>query len=83
MQLDIRDFNLQHIYTLEYIKGICKYLLPMLFNEISVSENSFGQLKIAINNMHITTLFGLRRIAKPYLVQNYSYYCEIPNCYVC
>ena len=34
MQLDIRDFNLQHIYTLEYIKGICKYLLP--FGKICV-----------------------------------------------
>ena len=29
------------------------------------------------------TLFGLKRIVKSCLVQNYSYYCAIPNCYVC
>ena len=29
------------------------------------------------------SVFGLKRIVKSCLVQNYSYYCAIPNCYVC
>ena len=55
----------------------------MLLNGISLSDNSLGQLKIVTTNVQIMTLFGLKRIVKSCLVQNYSYYCAIPNCYVC
>ena len=55
----------------------------MLLNEISVSDNPLGQLKIVTTNVQIMTLFGLKRIVKSCLVQNNSYYCAIPNCYVC
>ena len=55
----------------------------MLLNEISVSEKSLGQLKIVTTNVQIMTLFGLKRIIKSCIEQNYSYYCVIPNCYVC
>ena len=34
----------------------------MLLNEISVSDNSLGQLKIVTTNVQIMTLFGLKRI---------------------
>ena len=50
----------------------------MLLNEISVSDNSLGQLKIVTTNVQIMTLFGLKRIVKYCLVQNYLYYCAIP-----
>ena len=55
----------------------------MLLNEISVSDNSLGQLKIVTTNVQIMTLFGLKRVVKSCLVQNYSYYYAIPNFYVC
>ena len=55
----------------------------MLLNEKGVSEKSLGQLKIAITNVQIMTLFGLKHIVKPCLMQKYSHYCVIPNCYVC
>ena len=55
----------------------------MLLNEISLSDNSLGQLKIVTTNVQIMTLFGLKRIVKSCLVHNYSYYSAIPNCYVC
>ena len=55
----------------------------MMLNEISLSDNSLGQLKFVTTNVQIMTLFGLKRIVKSCLVQNYSYYCAIPNCYVC
>ena len=71
------------VHKHEYIKGTCRYQLAMLLNEISVSDNSLGQLKIVSTNVQIMTLFGLKRIVKSCLVQNYSYYCAIPNCYVC
>ena len=66
------------VHKHEYIKGTCRYQLAMLLNEISVSDNSLGQLKIATTNVQIMTLFGLKRIVKSCLVQNYSYYCAIP-----
>ena len=71
------------VHKHEYIKGTCRYQLAILLNEISVSDNSLGQLKIITTNVQIMTLFGLKRIVKSCLVQNYSYYCAIPNCYVC
>ena len=55
----------------------------MLLNEISVSDNSLGLLKIVTTNVQIMTLFGLKRIVKSCLVENYSYYCVISNCFVC
>ena len=55
----------------------------MLLNEISVSEKSLCQLKIVNTNVQIMTIFGLKRIVKSCLVENYLYYCVILNCYVC
>ena len=55
----------------------------MLLNEISVSEKSLCQLKIVNTNVQIMTIFGLKRIVKSCLVEKYSYYCVILNCYVC
>ena len=43
----------------------------MLLNEISLSDNSLGQLKIVTTNVQIMTLFGLKQIVKSCLVQNY------------
>ena len=48
----------------------------MLLNEISVSDKSLCQLKIVTTNVQIMTLFGLKRIVKSSLVQNYSYYVQ-------
>ena len=50
------------VHKHEYIKGTCRYQLAMLLNEISLSDNSLGQLKIVITNVQIMTLFGLKRI---------------------
>ena len=49
------------VHKHEYIKGTCRYQLAMLLNEISVSDNSLGQLKIVTINVQIMTLFGLKR----------------------
>ena len=50
------------VHKHEYIKGTCRYQLAMLLNEISLSDNSLGQLKIVTTNVQIITLFGLKRI---------------------
>ena len=68
----IRNLRLQPpFHKHEYIKGTCRYQLAILLNEISLSDNFLGQLKIVITNVQIMTLFGLKRIVKPCLVQNY------------
>ena len=60
-----RSLRLQlPVHKHEYIKGTCRYQSAMLLNEISVSDNSLGQLKIVTTNVQIMTLFGLKRIVK-------------------
>ena len=46
-------------------------------------ESTLGQLNLHIASNDFMTLFGLKRIVNSCLVQNYLYYCVIPNCYVC
>ena len=79
MKLEIRDFNLQFIfYTCSlYI------LLALLLNEINSIVEPLDPLKSVVSNIQNVTLLGLKRIVKSYLMQKYSYYCVIPNCYVC
>ena len=81
---EIRNPRLQppvHIH--EYITGTCRYQLTVLLNEISSIVEPLDPLKSVVNNVQNVTLLGLKRTIKSYLLQKYSYYCVIPNCYVC
>ena len=81
---EIRNPRLQppvHIH--EYITGTCRYQLTVLLNEINSIVEPLDPLKSVVNNVQNVTLLGLKRTIKSYLLQKYSYYCVIPNCYVC
>ena len=81
---EIRNPRLQppvHIY--EYITGTCRYQFTVLLNEINSNVAPLDPLKSVVNNVQNVTLLGLKRTIKSYLLQKYSYYCVIPNCYVC
>ena len=81
---EIRNLRLQppvHIH--EYITGTCRYQLTMLLNEINSIIEPLYLLKSVVGNIQNVTLLGLKRTVKSYLLQKYSYYCIIPNCYVC
>ena len=72
-----------HIH--EYITGTCRYQLhvTMLLNEINSIVEPLDSLKSVVNNVQNVTLLGLKRTIKSYLLQKYSYYCVILNCYGC
>ena len=80
----IRNPRLQPpICSHEYIFKTCKYLLPVWLN--TINNNSVIAVKIneAIANIHNITLPEFKSVIKSYMMDLYSYYCNIPNCYVC
>ena len=81
---EIRNPRLQPpVYFHEYITETCRYQLAVLLNEINSIVEPLDLLKSVVSNILNVTLLGLKRTVKSYLLQKYSYYCVIPNCYVC
>ena len=82
---EIRNPRLQNpVHIHEYITETCRYQLTVfLLNEINSIVKPLGPLKSVVGNIQNVTLLGLKRTVKLYLLQKYSYYCVIPNCYVC
>ena len=81
---EIRNPRLQppvHIH--EYITRTCRYQLAVLLNEINLIIEPLDLLKSVVCNIQNVTLLALKRTVKSYLLQKYSYYCVISNCYVC
>ena len=65
-----------HIH--EYITKICRYSY-----KINSIVEPLDSLESVVSNIQNVTLLGLKLTVKSYLLQKYSYYCAIPNCYVC
>ena len=66
-----------HVHT--FITGTCRYQLPMILNDL----NSNDIMSEVIKNINNVSLLGLKRIVKTFLLDRYSFTCNIPNCYVC
>ena len=80
---EIRNPRLQPpVHFHEYITETCRYQLAVLLNEINSIVEPLDFLKSVVSNILNVTLLGLKRTVKSYLLQKYSYYCVIPNCYV-
>ena len=67
----------------EYISKTCKYRLPVLLNSINNNSVVAAKINEAIANIHKITLLKFKSVIKSYMIDLYSYYCNIPNCYVC
>ena len=67
----------------EYISKTCKYRLPVLFNWINNNSVIATKLNEAIANIDNITLLKFKSVIKSYMIDLYSYYYNIPNCYVC
>ena len=81
---EIRNPRLQPpVHFHEYVTETCRYQLAVLLNEINSIVEPLDLLKSVVSNILNVTLLGLKRTVKSYLLQKYSYYCVIPNCYVC
>ena len=55
--------------------------IRLVNNPMYCSESEI--LKHVIANIETTTLLGLKRIMKNYFLDKYSYFCHIPDCYIC
>ena len=80
----IRNPRLQPpICSHEYISKTCKYRLPVLLK--SINNNSVFSVKLneAIANVDNISLLKFKSVIKSYIIDVYSYYCNIPNCYIC
>ena len=81
---EIRNPRLQPpVHIPEYVTGTCRYQLTVLLNEINSTVEPLDPLKSVVNNVQNVTLLGLKCTVKSYLLQKYSYYCRIPNRYLC
>ena len=66
-----------HVHT--FITGTCRYQLPMILNDLNSNDN----MSEVIKNINNVSLLGFKRIVKTFLLDRYSFTCNIPNCYVC
>ena len=76
IQLENQDSNHAH----EYITKTCKYSLPVFLNSINNNSDILRNIVDEINNI---TLVKFKSVTKRYMINKYSYYCNIRNCYIC
>ena len=67
----------------EYISKTCTYRLPVLLNSINNISVIAAKINEAIASIDNITLIKFKNVIKSYMIDLYSYYCIIPNCYVC
>ena len=80
----IRNPRLQPpIYSHEYISKTCKYRLPVLLNSINNNSVISAKLNEAIANVENISLLKFKSVIKSCMIDVYSYYCNIPNSYIC
>ena len=67
----------------EYVSKTCKYRLPVFLNSINNNSHDFDKLSNTIDGINNITLVKFKNVIKGYMINKYSYYCNIPNCYIC
>ena len=67
----------------EFMSKTCKYCLPVFHNSVSNNSENFDNLRKIINEIDNVTLVKFKSVTKSYMINQYSYYCNIPSCYIC
>ena len=69
----------------EYIKFTCRYQVAILVNEIISNTGKYCNTIIAelFKNIEHVSLVSLKKSIKSYLLNDYSYICNLNNCYIC
>ena len=77
----IRKARLQPpLYVHEYIPKTCKHKLPVYLNSINSNNNELSRIILITDKISLPTF---KNRIKMCLLESYSYYCDIPNCYIC
>ena len=71
------------LHAHEYISKTCKYRLPVFLNSINNNSVKSDKLKNIIDEIDNITLVKFKSVTKRYMINKYSYYCNIRNCYIC
>ena len=71
------------LHAHEYISKIWKYRLPVFLNSINNNSGNSDKLRNIIDEIDNITLVKFKRVTKWYMINKYSYYCNIRNCYIC
>ena len=71
------------LHAHEYISKTCKYRLPVFLNSINNNSRNSDKLKNIIDEIDNITLVKFKSVTKRYMINKYSYYCNIRNCYIC
>ena len=78
----VNDISLKaHKY--EYITKTCKYRLPVFLNSINNNSENSDILRNIIDEINNITLVKFKSVTKRYMINKYSYYCNIRNCCIC
>ena len=77
----IRQARLQPpLYVHEYISKTCKHRLPVYLNSINSNNNELTRIISITDNI---LLSSYKNRVKMCLLESYTYYCDIRNCYIC
>ena len=80
----IRKSRLQPpLHAHEYITKTCKYRLHDFLNSINNNSKNSEILRNIIDEINNITLVKFKSVTKRYMINKYSYYCNIHNCYIC
>ena len=71
------------LHAHEYISKTCKYRLPVFLNSINNNSHDFDKLSNIIHEINDITLAKFKNVIKGCMINKYSYYCNILNCYIC
>ena len=66
-----------------HISKTCKCCLLVFLNSINNNSHDFDKLSDIIDEINNITLAKFKNVIKGYMMNKYSYYCNIPNCYIC
>ena len=72
-------------HSYEYIKFTCRYQVAILVNEIISNTGKYYNTLIAelFKNIEHVSLVSFKKSIKSYLLNDYSYICNLNNCYIC
>ena len=71
------------LHAHEYIAKTCKDRLPVFLNSINNNSENSDKLRNFIDEIDNITLVKFKSVTKRYMINTYSYYRNISNCYIC
>ena len=82
IQLENQDFNPHYMHMSIFLK-LVNIVFLFFLNSINNNSGKSDKLKNIIDEIDNITLVKFKSVTKRYMINKYSYYCNIRNCYIC